>query len=196
MFTKLMEIISNLRHNPTPDHLEEAVQRLIRLESEIANLETVLKNNKSYIDEVTNRKDQEIARLRTGMAKENEEVCQALGKALHYPWFKDDQKNFPGATEEAGVCVGEHVAPSIAEEAAKWIERAWPLVCATNRYVQACDRFEASKALGENPSPDERETARRGVWEEVQKHKSATPLATEEHTWEPIYPPAGPGVDL
>src|SRR3990167_5043212 len=32
---------------------------------------------------------------------------------------KDDQKNFPGATEADGVCVGEHVAASIAAEAAR-----------------------------------------------------------------------------
>ena len=38
-----------------------------------------------------------------------------------YPWFKDDRKNFPGATEEHGVCVGEHVAETIASEAANKI---------------------------------------------------------------------------
>ena len=50
------------------------------------------------------------------------EVEQILGKALGYPWFKDDQKNFPGATEADGVCVGEHVAQSIADEAASKIQ--------------------------------------------------------------------------
>lgn len=54
-------------------------------------------------------------------SKQNEEVCQILGKALDYPWFKDDQKNFPGATEVNGVCVGEHVAETIAESAASTI---------------------------------------------------------------------------
>jgi hypothetical protein len=46
------------------------------------------------------------------------EVEQILGKALGYPWFKDDQENFPGATEADGVCIGEHVTESIAQEAA------------------------------------------------------------------------------
>jgi len=49
------------------------------------------------------------------------EVEQALGKALGYPWYKDDQKNFPGATEADGVCVGEHIAVTIAREAARKI---------------------------------------------------------------------------
>ena len=35
-----------------------------------------------------------------------EHVEQEVGKTLGFPWYKDDQKNFPGATEEHGVCVG------------------------------------------------------------------------------------------
>jgi hypothetical protein len=63
----------------------------------------------------------EIERLRMGYTTLNDEVCQRLGKALGYPWFKDDQENFPGATEESGVCTGEHVAETIAAEAARRI---------------------------------------------------------------------------
>lgn len=59
-----------------------------------------------------------IEHLTRGCAKQNDEVSQALGKALGYPWFKNDQANFPGATEANGVCVGEHVAESLADEAA------------------------------------------------------------------------------
>jgi hypothetical protein len=44
---------------------------------------------------------------------------QAAGKALGYPWFKDDQANFPGATEADGVCVGEHVGETIVESLAQ-----------------------------------------------------------------------------
>lgn len=61
--------------------------------------------------------------LRDGLSRVNNDVCQTLGKALGYPWFKDDQKNFPGATEADGVCYGEHVAETIAMEAAEAIER-------------------------------------------------------------------------
>jgi len=60
----------------------------------------------------------EVERLRGALSKQNAEIEQTLGKALGYPWFKDDQKNFPGATEADGVCVGEHVAESLAAEAA------------------------------------------------------------------------------
>lgn len=63
----------------------------------------------------------EIARLRNACSTMNYDVSQTLGKALGYPWFKDDQKNFPGATEKDGVCVGDHVAESIAMAAASRI---------------------------------------------------------------------------
>ncbi len=60
-----------------------------------------------------------IMQLRDGIAKQNMEIEQTCGKALDYPWFKDDQKNFPGATEKDGVCVGEHIAETIASELAR-----------------------------------------------------------------------------
>lgn len=70
-----------------------------------------------YNRELQKRNEQ----LREACAKSNEEICQTLGKVLGYPWFKDDLKNFPDATEETGVCVGDHVAETIAEEAAEHI---------------------------------------------------------------------------
>jgi hypothetical protein len=76
-----------------------------------------------------------IKRLEHGIAKQNLEIEQTCGRVLDYPWFKDDQKNFPGATEKDGVCVGEHVAETIAAELArkyteakqriKRLEEAW-----------------------------------------------------------------------
>lgn len=54
--------------------------------------------------------------------QESEEIEQILGKALGYPWFKDDPKNFPTATEEDGVCVGDHTAWSLAMCAADRIK--------------------------------------------------------------------------
>jgi hypothetical protein len=47
------------------------------------------------------------------------ECEQIAGKALGYPAYVNDQKNFPGATEADGVCVGDHVADSVVEELAK-----------------------------------------------------------------------------
>ena len=64
----------------------------------------------------------DIERFKDRGRRMDDEICQALGKALGYPWFKDDQKNFPGTTEANGVCVGDHVSESIAAEAAKRIE--------------------------------------------------------------------------
>ena len=43
-------------------------------------------------------------------------IEQAIGKVLGYPAYKDDQKNFPNATESNGVCVGDHVAESLVME--------------------------------------------------------------------------------
>jgi translation initiation factor 2 alpha subunit (eIF-2alpha) len=63
----------------------------------------------------------EVERLRNGAQRQYREIEQTLGKALGYPYFYSDQKNFSGTTEADGVCVGEHVAESIAEEAARRI---------------------------------------------------------------------------
>lgn len=54
---------------------------------------------------------------------DNNEIMQLLGAALGYPWFKDDARNFPNATVEDGVCVGEHVPVTLAAEAADRINK-------------------------------------------------------------------------
>lgn len=69
----------------------------------------------------------DVKRLQDACSRQNDDVCQTLGKALGYPWFKDDQKNFPGATETNGVCVGEHIAETIAIEAANRLTAALAL---------------------------------------------------------------------
>lgn len=73
--------------------------------------------------------------------KTDSEVVQTLGKALHYPWFKDDQKNFPGATEEDGVEVGDHVSESLAAEAAKRIAELEGLGPLIEEYANCCADF-------------------------------------------------------
>lgn len=60
-------------------------------------------------------------RLRTAMRETDEFICQTLAQALGYPWYKDDTENFPEATEESGVCVGEHTSDSLALDAADLI---------------------------------------------------------------------------
>jgi hypothetical protein len=66
-----------------------------------------------------------VEKLQTAAAKSNEEICQTLGKVLGFPWYKDDLDLFPGATESDGVCVGDHVAETLAGHAAdriRWLE--------------------------------------------------------------------------
>ena len=54
--------------------------------------------------------------------EELEKIEQILGKVLGYPWYKDDPKNFPTATEADGVCVGIETAWSLAMIAADRIK--------------------------------------------------------------------------
>jgi hypothetical protein len=62
--------------------------------------------------------DRERDRLRKAATDQNHQIEQTLGAALGYPRYCDDQKAFPDATEADGVCVGDHVAETLAEEAA------------------------------------------------------------------------------
>jgi len=90
--------------------------------------------------------DDDATRLRTAVARENEEICQLLGAALGYPRFCDDPANFPDATPEHGVCVGDHVAVTIAAEAANRlnvraaIAREWTPDLEANR-LQLCKQL-------------------------------------------------------
>jgi hypothetical protein len=63
-------------------------------------------------------KDKRIKELQTAAAKSNDIICQTLGKVLGFPWYKDDLDLFPGATEADGVCIGDHVAETMAVQAA------------------------------------------------------------------------------
>ena len=87
--------------------------------------------------------------------KESEEIEQILGKALGYPWFKDDQCNFPNATEADGVAIGDHTAWSLAHQAADKIESlqkqldesitmAEMLAATNNQYKQLDDEQRAT----------------------------------------------------
>lgn len=53
-----------------------------------------------------------------GYRRHLRECEQIAGKALGYPWYKDDQQTFPGANEADGVCIGEHVGDTIVAELA------------------------------------------------------------------------------
>ncbi len=84
-------------------------------------------------------------RLRDACSAENDEICQILGKALGYPWFADDQFNFPGATKEDGVCVGDNVAASLAVQAANQIKTDKATIQRLNDALDACSRESKSE---------------------------------------------------
>lgn len=85
-----------------------------------AACESVRMDSKQPLLDECARLETELERLRNAICKHEEDICQTAGKALgYYPWFKDDQKNFPGADESWGVCVGDHVSESITDELAK-----------------------------------------------------------------------------
>ena len=66
---------------------------------------------------------EKLRRERDGLYKHLHECEQIAGKALGYPWYKDDQKNFPGATEKDGVCIGEHFGDTIVSELATRLQK-------------------------------------------------------------------------
>jgi hypothetical protein len=86
-----------------------------------------------------NAANAKIKQLRDGIYKQGHEIEQTCGKALGYQLFKDDQKNFPGSTEEDGVCVGDHVAETIVSELAK---RHTEALARINRLEQSGDALE------------------------------------------------------
>ena len=90
-------------------------------EEQYINRNDLLKDYARIIDEHR----EVIAKLNkqnVKMLEEFREIEQILGKALNYPWFKDDQKNFPLSTEADGVCVGAEIAWSLATQAADRIK--------------------------------------------------------------------------
>lgn len=67
--------------------------------------------------------ERERDRLRKAAVDQNHQIEQTLGAALGYPRYCDDLETFPEATEADGVCVGDLVAETLAEEAAALIAR-------------------------------------------------------------------------
>jgi len=112
-------IIDGLKARIAELERENEILRHERLDDIRPDGKTILDFMNVWLDQARDAR----AKLERACSRQNEEICQTLGKALGYPWFKDDQKNFPGATEADGVCVGEHVAETVAEEAAKRMAR-------------------------------------------------------------------------
>lgn len=97
-----------------------------RLKHQIASQELALKHWRKRVDEqsATLRTERERReRAESAYFSTVATVDQTLGRALGYPRYCDDQKNFPGTTDADGVCTGDHVAETLASEAAKRIEQ-------------------------------------------------------------------------
>lgn len=92
-------------------NMDAAITEILRLQ---ANAKKTSENNALL--------KAENERLLTAMSQVNHDICQTLGKVLGYPWYKDDQKNFPGASAADGICEGDSVAESMAVEAAKKLQ--------------------------------------------------------------------------
>lgn len=110
-----------------------------------------------------NAANERINLLERACAKQNEEICQTAGKALGYPWFKDDQKNFTGATEADGVCVGEHVAETIVAELAKKHAEANERVKQLQHPQTSTSEFGGSDPLGADYYKTQLEEARERI---------------------------------
>lgn len=115
--------------DPERHHLKTSMKHLADIARSFGYKNRIQESNQELVGRALFSQEQSIEmlnndlkHLRLAAARDNEEITQVLGRALGYPWFKDDQKNFPGATEANGVCVGDHVAASLAVEAAKTIK--------------------------------------------------------------------------
>lgn len=98
--------------------LEGAVERAAAILKAWNRRETdLLEANNRYLERARAAEAE-----RDGYQKHLRACEQIAGKALGYPWFKDDQKNFPGTTEAEGVCIGDHVGDTIVEELATRFE--------------------------------------------------------------------------
>lgn len=98
---------------------ETLIQALRHLSTDIESEDGVANAAIAEAAQRLEEQSEKIKRLREGFLQQNQEIEQTCGKVLGYSWFRDDQKNFPGATEKDGVCVGEHVAETIVSELAK-----------------------------------------------------------------------------
>ena len=89
-------------------------QEIAILRATLADTDRERENLRADLATVARERD----RLRKAAVDQNQEIEQTLGAALGYPRYCDNLESFPDATEDDGVCVGDHVAETLAEEAA------------------------------------------------------------------------------
>lgn len=117
-----------------------AIQSLREPAAPLARVPNIIRQSIADVIEKQAAEITELKRQRDGYQKHLHECEQIAGKALGYPWYKGDQKNFPGATEADGVCVGEHVGDTIVAELAKRYEEAKSTIELMNKERETCCR--------------------------------------------------------
>lgn len=131
---------------------------------------------KQKTPEELTRKDADYKRLRKACVDTEEEIQQILGRALGYPWFKDDQKNFPGATEADGVCVGDNVAATLAQAAVERLERKDALIRELGEALESVSIYGGDTLSGPARGTgiaDDRAWHRDGLLEVVRRARTA-----------------------
>ena len=101
----------------------------------------------SFLDAMADQTEADAAdleRLRRACTVQNDAVCQTLGRVVGYPRYADDQSRFPSATEDDGVCIGDHVAETLAVEVASALERS-QMIC--RRQKATLDSLQGIRAL-------------------------------------------------
>jgi hypothetical protein len=99
------------------DRIESKIDKA-RASEDVLNLKA---RNDALESQVSHRREL-IKKLTVAAAKSNDVICQTLGKVLGFPWYEDDLKTFPDATQDDGVCVGDHTAETLATNAADRIQ--------------------------------------------------------------------------
>ena len=84
-----------------------------------------------------------------GLKEEKFEAEQVLAQAIGgFPWYENDPENFPSATEESGVCVGDLTVPDLARMlAARYLTlhgavRRWSRAHAKARSLESMEYTE------------------------------------------------------
>jgi hypothetical protein len=114
-----------------------------RLQKENDSLAAALQDETDQ-GEAARERAERAERERDAALKDVDECQQIAGKVLGYPWYKDDQKNFPNANDANGVCIGEHCGSSIVQELANALIKRRELCRRAER-----ERDAYSKALDE-----------------------------------------------
>jgi hypothetical protein len=106
------------------EHVKDLKQERDEARASLANLKSLLREayaiNAGFRSVQAERNEAlaKCERLRAACSQTEHAVCQILGRALKYPRYADDPKNFPDEADSDDVCTGDHVAVTLAEEAA------------------------------------------------------------------------------